>query len=129
MKQKSQDKKENIIIHTFHSTIYSLEGIYSALKEERSLHLYLGCAIVIIAMAFFLHFRWEDLEIVFFLLALILVVELLNTALENVVDLVTKEKNPLAKKAKDCGSAATFVIVVIGITKGILLFIPYIWRS
>ena len=52
--------------------------------------------------------------------------DILNTAIEAVVDLVTLEEHPLAKIAKDCGSAATFVLAVMAAAIGCFVYIPYI---
>jgi len=120
-----QDKKENIFFHMLKSTKYSIEGLISATKEERSLHLFSVVVIFLIVVGIYLKISLEDTVLIVFIMSSILVVELLNTAIENVVDLVSKEKNPYAKKAKDCGSAATFILVVIGIIIGIKIFIPY----
>lgn len=55
---------------------------------------------------------------------LALIVELFNSAIEAVVDRVSLEKHPLAKNAKDMGSAAQFVaLAMIGITWGVILWL------
>lgn len=58
-------------------------------------------------------------------LGVVLSIELINTAIEAVVDLVTLEIHPLAKIAKDCGSAATFVVTMLGIVICIIIYFPY----
>ena len=62
---------------------------------------------------------------VFIAIGIVLAGELINTAIEAVVDLVTLEIHPLAKIAKDCGSAATFVMSVIAAIIGCLVYIPH----
>ena len=57
-------------------------------------------------------------------LVVVLAVELLNTAIEATVDLVTKEIHPLAKVAKDCGSAAAFVSSIMVFIICCFIFIP-----
>jgi diacylglycerol kinase len=59
-------------------------------------------------------------------IGMVLSAELINTAIEAVVDLVTLEIHPLAKIAKDCGSAATFVLAVMAAAIGCVIYIPYI---
>ena len=56
----------------------------------------------------------------------ILTIELINTAIEATVDMVTLENNPLAKIAKDCGSGATFVASMIAIITSLIIFVPRI---
>ena len=57
-------------------------------------------------------------------LMVVLSVELLNTAIEATVDLVTNEFHPLAKIAKDCGGAATFVATIVLLVICGFIFIP-----
>ena len=59
-------------------------------------------------------------------IGMVLSAELINTAIEAVVDLVTLEIHPLAKIAKDCGSAATFVLAMMAAVIGCVIYIPYI---
>jgi len=126
MKKELKDKKkEFFLVHYKNSIKYSICGFLTSIKEERSLHLYFFCAIFVLILSFILNIRTTDFVFVMIALFLILIVELVNTALENVVDLVTKEYHPLAKKAKDAASAATFMAVLLGILMGFYIFIPY----
>ena len=60
------------------------------------------------------------------MLGIILAIELLNTAIEATCDAITKEFNPYIKVAKDCGSAATFVIFIVAVILNIIIFLPKI---
>ena len=55
-----------------------------------------------------------------------MVIELINTAIEATVDMVTLEFNPYAKIAKDCGSAATGIMSILALIVNLIIFIPYI---
>ena len=59
-------------------------------------------------------------------IGMVLSAELINTAIEAIVDLVTLDIHPLAKIAKDCGSAATFVLAVMAAVIGFVIYIPYV---
>ena len=59
-------------------------------------------------------------------IVMVLAAELVNTAIEAVVDMVTLEFHPLAKIAKDCGSAATFVLSMMAAAVGFVVYIQYI---
>ena len=59
-------------------------------------------------------------------IGMVLSAELINSAIEAVVDLVTLEEHPLAKIAKDCSSAATFVLACMAAIIGLVVYIPYI---
>lgn len=100
------------IIHFVKATGYSLAGFKAALKET-AIRQEVLLGIIHCPLAF-----WVDMSgsMRIYLLAvygLVLITEILNTAIEATVDLACKERNPLAKKAKDCGSAAVFVALFL----------------
>jgi len=109
--------------HLFKNTRYAMEGFLHAFKTESSFRLELLLAIFIIPAVFLLNFElWQKVAL-FSTAFLVLIVELLNSAIENVVDLVTKEIHPLAKNAKDIGATAVmFSITLHLVCWALLLF-------
>lgn len=105
---------------------YSVEGLRYFYKYERSAIVYLVAAILGLAGAWMLHMSPMEWLVIILLLVMTLSAELLNTAIEAVCDLVSPEYNPLVKIAKDCGSAATFVLSSVGIGVGLVMYVPKI---
>ena len=105
---------------------YSLDGLKYAYKYEQSMLIHVIATIAVIIAN--LLFRVTGMEWLITLLAIgmVLAAELINTAIEAVVDMVTEEIHPLAKVAKDCGSAATFVLSVMAAAIGFVVYIPHI---
>lgn len=99
--------------HLFKNTQYAIEGLIHALKTESSFKLELIAGVIIIPLIFILDFVLIEKVALLMTAILVLIVELINSAIENVVDLVTKEIHPLAKSAKDIGSTA--VMFAIGL--------------
>ena len=99
--------------HIFKNTKYALEGLFHALKTESSFRLELLCAIFIVVGIFYIDTSVTNKLILLVTGILVLIIELVNSAIENIVDLVTKEIHPLAKNAKDIGSTA--VMFTIGL--------------
>lgn len=99
--------------HLFKNTQYAIDGLIHALKTESSFKLELMAGIIIIPLIFILDFVLIEKVALLMTAILVLIVELINSAIENVVDLVTKEIHPLAKSAKDIGSTA--VMFAIGL--------------
>ena len=64
------------------------------------------------------------LAILFLTIGLVISCELINTAIEAVVDLVTQDYHPLAKVAKDTSAAAVFVFAIIAVIVGLIIFLP-----
>ena len=125
MKKELRDK-DNVFVHFYNSCRYSLAGLFTSIKTERSLHLLLLSIAFVIVMCIILEVEARDIITISMLAIFLLAMELMNTAIEHTVDMVTKEFHPLAKKAKDCGSAASFVIAVLAIIIVIYIFLSYI---
>lgn len=125
MKQISRDKiKKMSVKRIFASIKYSIEGLIYAYRYEQSLWLHgIGTAFAIILGVIF-KIKLSEWAIIFIALGSLLGVELINTAIEAAVDLVTLEINPLAKIAKDCGSAASFVMTLVAIVICLFVFGP-----
>ena len=107
----------------FKNTKYALDGLSHALKTESSFRLELICAIFIISMIVYLDISFVNKLILFVTGILVLIVELINSAIENVVDLVTKEVHPLAKNAKDIGSTAVMFSIILHVSCWIMILI------
>ena len=102
---------------------YSMAGFSAALKHEHAFRQECFLAIILVPAALLLPVSLCEKAMLIATLLLVLVVELLNSAVEAVVDRVRLEKHDLSKRAKDLGSAAVFlscaiVVVVWGSIAG-----------
>jgi diacylglycerol kinase (ATP) len=100
---------------------YAWAGFLFAWKNQRNFRLKVYIGVLALALALWLQ---VSLVPVLLLIALVLGLELVNTALEAVVDLVSPNYHPLAKAAKDLAAAAVLVASAIAALIGIILFIP-----
>jgi len=103
----------------------SFDGLAYAYKNEQSMLIHAVCTIFTIVFGIIFHIKLSEWAIMFIALGFILGMELINTAIEAVVDLVTLEIHPLAKIAKDCGSAATLSATLVAIVISLFFFGPY----
>jgi len=94
---------------------YSLNGLRSAISNEAAFRQEVCIAVVLLVVLLFLPLSllWKGL--LFFATTSVLVVELLNSAIESVVDIASPEYHDLAKRAKDLGSAAVLLSIVFAI--------------
>ena len=92
---------------------YAVDGLITAIKTESSFKLELFFSIFIVIGIISIDTSLTNKIILLITGILVLIVELINSAIENVVDLCTKEIHPLAKNAKDIGSTA--VMFTIGL--------------
>lgn len=103
---------------------YALEGIAAALKKERNMKIHC-CAMILVVMAgTILHIPAWKWCVCFCLSGLVMALELVNTAVEAVVDLVTQEKKPLAKLAKDAAAGAVLAAAAVSVLAALIMFVP-----
>jgi diacylglycerol kinase (ATP) len=93
---------------------WSWQGWAAAWASEKSLRQWTVVNILSATLAFYLDLSPAERGLILALGILVLAAELINTALEEVVDLVTTERNPRAGKAKDCGSAMVALTAIAG---------------
>ena len=110
----------------FQSVGFAINGITQAFRTERNLRMQFAIGLVVVAAGFY--FRVSTLEWIALLLTtgIVISLELVNSAIEALVDLVTKEHHPLAGKVKDISAGAVLVFAVIALITGILIFKKYI---
>ncbi|MGL4521847.1 MAG: diacylglycerol kinase [Bacilli bacterium] len=109
-----------------HSFFNAWSGIVYCFRNERNFRIHVCCAIIVSTLAWYMELKGTEWAILMVVFAGVLVSELLNTALECVVDLVSPDKHPLAQAAKDVAAGAVLMISIIGAIVGIVLFYPYI---
>lgn len=133
MKKELQDKefnRDNVKVYGikrfFKSIKYSLDGLLYAYRYEQSLWLHGLATLLAVIMGIIFKIKLSEWAIIFIALGAILALELINTAIEAAVDLTTTKIHPLAKIAKDCGSAASFVMSIVSIVISMFVFGPYL---
>jgi undecaprenol kinase len=112
----------------FLSFSFAAQGIVHALKRERNMKIHLAASFIVILMGIF--FSLTKTEWLFVLMAIggVISLELVNTAIERVVDLATAQAHPLAKQAKDVAAGAVFIFAIFSVVIGLIIFVPKIFR-
>ena len=102
---------------------YSLDGLSAAYRHEDAFRQETLLALVLVPVALFLPASGIGKALMIGSVLLVLIVELLNSAIEAVVDRVSLEHHHLAKRAKDIGSAAVLIALTnVAVTWGLVLF-------
>ena len=103
---------------------YAFAGIYTGIKKERNMKIH--CVMMCLVVAAGLIFQISAVKwcICLVLFGLVMALELVNTAVEAVVDLVTEERKPLAKIAKDTAAGAVLIAAIMAAIAGLILFVP-----
>ncbi|AZK46842.1 diacylglycerol kinase family protein [Paenibacillus lentus] len=101
---------------------YAAEGIVSALRSERNMRIHLIATVIVLLAAMYFRLSGRDIAVLLIVIGLVIAAELINTAIESIVDLVSPEWHPLAKKAKDTAAGAVLVMAMVAVCVGCLLF-------
>jgi len=102
---------------------YSVDGLKAAFKHEDAFRQEVFLAVVLIPLALYLEQAALHRALMIGSVFLVLIIELINSAIEAVVDRVSIERHELAKRAKDIGSAAVFVALTnVVVIWGLILF-------
>ncbi|WP_026879159.1 diacylglycerol kinase [Ignatzschineria larvae DSM 13226] len=104
---------------------YSLRGLKAAFQSEAAIRQELFAAIFLVPLAFYLADNGIELALLLGSLILVFLMELINSAIEAIVDRISFEHHPLSGQAKDIGSALVMIaIVLVVIVWGAIIFYP-----
>ena len=118
LKDKEDETKLN------YSFKYAFEGIITTIKEERNMFIHFLIAIIVVITGIYVRLSLNEWLICLLLFALVFSLELINTAIENTVDLVTTKRNKKAKLAKDAAAGAVLIAAIFASIIGIIIFLP-----
>lgn len=104
---------------------YAFQGLITAVKGERNLRFHFLALAIVTGMGLWVDLKsweWTALVLVF---GVVIAGELLNTAIETVLDLSSPDFHPLAKKAKDIAAGAVLILALTAIIIGLIIFLPH----
>jgi diacylglycerol kinase len=107
------------------SFVFAVQGILTSLREHRNLKVQVVIGIITVGAGFYFRITAIEWSIVLLTIGLVIGLELINTAIEKVVDLITKEWHPLAGKAKDMAAGAVLVASILAVIIGVIIFRKY----
>lgn len=111
---ESPYKSKGGIGRLFNAMRYSYQGLCAAFRHEAAFRQELLLAIILLPAAFFLARSLAEFLLLIGIVVLLLVVELINSAIEALADTITLQQHPLIGRAKDLGSAAVMLVIVFG---------------
>lgn len=110
------------------SVKYALEGIHYAINSDQNLVIHFIVAIFVIAFSIFLRVTPFEMGILGVTILLVIACEMVNSAIEKMVDLITKEHRAEAKIAKDVSAGMVLISATGAAIIGVLIFVPYILK-
>ena len=100
---------------------YAFEGIFTCIRRERNMKIHCVMAVLVVIAGLILGLSPIEWCICLALFGLVMALELVNTAVESVVDLVTSEYRPLAKIA---AAGAVLIAAIMAAIAGLIIFVP-----
>ena len=126
IKQKNEGNNFSSLIRRrfIVATMYSLSGLSLGFRKEEAFRVEIILTIIAIPLIFVIADTVVEGLLLLFSMAILLITELLNSAIETTVDRIGVEYNDLSKQAKDLGSAAVFISIILALITwtAILLF-------
>jgi diacylglycerol kinase len=107
---------------------YAFEGLSHAIKYNRNLKIHLVVALIVIFASIFFHVTLFEKEILGVMIVLVILSEMINTSIEEMVNLITQEHKKEAKVAKDVGAGMILVAALGAAIVGVIIFTPYILK-
>ncbi|ODH00678.1 diacylglycerol kinase [Nostoc sp. KVJ20] len=109
----------------FVSFKYAWAGISYSFQTQRNFRIHVSVCALAIALSVFLHLQAVEIAVIGITSGLVLALELLNTAIESLVDLTVKQTyHDLAKIAKDCAAGAVLVSALVAVLVAGTLLLP-----
>ncbi len=127
MKKVRRNKDEgNFLVRYRKSFFHAVDGIIYVVENEHNILIMMIAALLVFGLALVLPVSMVEIMILIILIAMVIACEMINSAIEATIDLITLKEHPLAKIAKDTGSAASLILSVASAVCGMVIFLPKI---
>ena len=110
----------------FRSFIYAFEGVSWFFKREHNAWIHGAATLIVLILSFFLKLSAPEFVTVLFAIALVLIAEMFNTAIEKIMDHLSPGSHPAVKTIKDVAAGAVLIAAIVAATIGSIIFIPKI---
>lgn len=103
---------------------YAFEGIVSSFKQERNMKIHFLAVILVVIFGLIYKISAQEWITLVILFGMVIASEMINTAIEEVVDIASPTKQKKAKLAKDIAAGAVLINAIIAVIVGLIIFIP-----
>jgi diacylglycerol kinase (ATP) len=107
---------------------HAFEGLFHAVKHNRNLKIHFSTALIVIAASIFFHVTIFEKEILGVMILLVILSEMINTSIEEMVNLITTEHRREARIAKDVAAGMVLVAAMGSVIIGTFIFTPYVLK-
>lgn len=106
---------------------YAINGLKEVVKSERNFRLHLLSTILVTIMGLLYKISYLEWIAVVIVVGMVITAEILNTAIEEIINYVQPDIHPAAKKIKDLAAAGVFMTAITALIVGIIIFIPKVF--
>lgn len=107
---------------------FAIKGIRLVFASEANIQIHLVVSALVIICGFIFNISTTEWLLCLLCMGVVMGLEMMNTAIEKFVDLVSPEKNPLAGKVKDIAAGAVLIAVMYSVIIGLVIFVPKGWE-
>lgn len=117
------------VSHRLRSFRYAFAGIGYVIRTQPNAWIHAVISLGVIILGAWLDLARIEWALIVLAMGVVWAAEIMNSAIEAVVDLVSPEPHPLAKVAKDCAAGAVFVTAIMAVVVGLLVLGPPLWAK
>jgi diacylglycerol kinase len=122
---KDEGQRRGSIVRSFY---FAFAGLSHLVRTQRNARIHVILGAVACGLAFYVGISRAEWAILIFTIALVLILEGLNTAIEAAIDLASPQIHPLAKAAKDLAAGMVLIGAMASVAVGLLILAPPLWR-
>ena len=110
----------------YKSFAYAFRGLGKTLREEQNLQIQSIAGLVVIILGWYFRIEVEEWLILILVIGLVILMEIINSAIERITDVLKPRLDNYVKEIKDIMAAAVMLASVIAVTVGLIIFLPYL---
>jgi len=122
--QNKKQKQKFSLRKRLKSFVYAFAGLKILQREEHNFRIHLLFAILAVATGFIMKISAMEWIAIVFAIGFVFVVEIFNTAIENITDFISPDEHPSIKRIKDMSAAGVLISTVTAMVIGLIVFLP-----
>ncbi len=107
---------------------YAFDGIKYAIQTQKNMHIHIFIGLIVLFTSFLVNCSQLEIAILFTIIGLVISLEIMNTAIEVMINLVSPTNQPLAKISKDLGAASVLIAAIVAVIVGLLILFPRLFH-
>lgn len=106
---------------------FAIEGVAYVIRTQPNMKIHLVMGTLAVLLGFYFQISEPEWLALILVIGFVLILEVVNTAVETLVDLYTEEYHHLAKASKDTAAGAVFLMACVSVIVGLIIFGPRVW--